>query len=182
MSSFRPLSLRSSTSHSWASGSVGDVIVYGLELSLFVLMNVYFGQLMAYSMPRVDVAASMGVLLNSIFFLFMGFNPPTSAIPKGYRWLETITPPKYSLSVLVSQIFAKCENGHGMGCKTMSNVPPIILKELGKQNVTVKDFTEFLFDMKYDNTVKYTWIVIAIIVFFRILALLSLRYINHQKR
>ncbi|CAK4874345.1 unnamed protein product, partial [Aphanomyces euteiches] len=74
-------------------GNVGDVIVYGLELSLFVLMNVYFGQLMAYAMPRVDVAASMGVLLNSIFFLFMGFNPPESQIPSGYRWLTTITPP-----------------------------------------------------------------------------------------
>ncbi|CAK4273245.1 unnamed protein product [Aphanomyces euteiches] len=163
-------------------GNVGDVIVYGLELSLFVLMNVYFGQLMAYAMPRVDVAASMGVLLNSIFFLFMGFNPPESQIPSGYRWLTTITPPKYSLSILVAQIFAKCENGEGMGCHTMSKVPPVILTELGKENVTVKEFTEFLFNMKYDNTVKYTWVVLAIIVLFRLLGLLSLRYINHQKR
>ncbi|CAK4941105.1 unnamed protein product [Aphanomyces euteiches] len=164
------------------AGNVGDVIVYGLELSLFVLMNVYFGQLMAYAMPRVDVAASMGVLLNSIFFLFMGFNPPESQIPSGYRWLTTITPPKYSLSILVAQIFAKCENGEGMGCHTMSKVPPVILTELGKENVTVKEFTEFLFNMKYDNTVKYTWVVLAIIVLFRLLGLLSLRYINHQKR
>ncbi|KAH9124936.1 hypothetical protein AeMF1_004385 [Aphanomyces euteiches] len=163
-------------------GNVGDVIVYGLELSLFVLMNVYFGQLMAYAMPRVDVAASMGVLLNSIFFLFMGFNPPESQIPSGYRWLTTITPPKYSLSILVARIFAKCENGEGMGCHTMSKVPPVILTELGKENVTVKEFTEFLFNMKYDNTVKYTWVVLAIIVLFRLLGLLSLRYINHQKR
>ncbi|CAK4570328.1 unnamed protein product [Aphanomyces euteiches] len=58
----------------------------------------------------------------------------------------------------------------------------LILTELGKENVTVKEFTEFLFNMKYDNTVKYTWVVLAIIVLFRLLGLLSLRYINHQKR
>ncbi|CAK4832823.1 unnamed protein product [Aphanomyces euteiches] len=101
------------------SGSVGDVIIYFLLLSLYSLMNVYMGQLAAYALPSVDVAMSIGALVNSIFILFMGFNPPTSAIPKGYKWLATITPPKYSLSVLVAEIFAKCENGNGMGCATM---------------------------------------------------------------
>ncbi|KAH9109174.1 hypothetical protein LEN26_014060, partial [Aphanomyces euteiches] len=92
------------------TGSVGDVIIYFLLLSLYSLMNVYMGQLAAYALPSVDVAMSIGALVNSIFILFMGFNPPTSAIPKGYKWLATITPPKYSLSVLVAEIFAKCEN------------------------------------------------------------------------
>ncbi|CAK4759053.1 unnamed protein product [Aphanomyces euteiches] len=101
------------------TGSVGDVIIYFLLLSLYSLMNVYMGQLAAYALPSVDVAMSIGALVNSIFILFMGFNPPTSAIPKGYKWLATITPPKYSLSVLVAEIFAKCENGNGMGCATM---------------------------------------------------------------
>ncbi|CAK4517617.1 unnamed protein product [Aphanomyces euteiches] len=164
------------------SGSVVDVIIYGVELSLFVLMNVYFGMLMVYLTPRVDVAASLGVLLNSIFFLFMGFNPPTSQIPSGYKWLSTITPPKYSLSILVAQVFAKCDGDSGMGCKHMTQVPPVILTELGKTNVTVKEFTEFLFDMKYDNTGKYTVVVICIIIFFRVVGLLALRYMNHQKR
>ncbi|KAG9410913.1 hypothetical protein AC1031_018940 [Aphanomyces cochlioides] len=164
------------------SGNVVDVIIYGVELSLFVLMNVYFGMLMVYLTPRVDVAASLGVLLNSIFFLFMGFNPPTSQIPSGYKWLSTITPPKYSLSILVAQVFAKCDGDSGMGCKHMTEVPPVILTELGKTNVTVKEFTEFLFDMKYDNTGKCTVVVICIIIFFRVVGLLALRYMNHQKR
>ncbi|CAK4089647.1 unnamed protein product [Aphanomyces euteiches] len=163
-------------------GNVGDFFIYGTELTLFVLMNVYFGMLIVYATPRLDVAASMGVLFYSVFFLFMGFNPPLSQIPRGYRWLSTIMPPKYSLSVLVAQVFSKCENGHGMGCKPISNLPPSILADLGKTNVTVKEFTEFLFNMKYDNTANYTVVVIGLIVLFRLLGLLCLRYINHQKR
>ncbi|KAG9410911.1 hypothetical protein AC1031_018938 [Aphanomyces cochlioides] len=124
-------------------GNVGNVIIYGFELSLYVLMNVCYGQFMAYVMPRVDVAATMGVTLNSIFYLFMGFNPPNSQIPKGYRWFATITPPKYSVSILTAEIFAQCENGQGMGCETMSGVPQIILHELGKSSITVKELTEF---------------------------------------
>ncbi|CAK4501298.1 unnamed protein product, partial [Aphanomyces euteiches] len=101
------------------SGNAKDVIIYGC---LYVLMNVYFGMLMDFATSRIDVAASLGVLINSILFLFMGYNPPTSAIPSGFRWLTTITPPKYGLSILVSQIFSKCENGnHGMGCPTLKN-------------------------------------------------------------
>ncbi|CAK4323708.1 unnamed protein product [Aphanomyces euteiches] len=164
-------------------GNFGDVFIYALLVSLFVLMNVYFGLLMAYSMPRLDVAATIGVLINSIFFLFMGFNPPTSAIPSGYRWLSTITPPKYSLAVLVAQIFSKCtDGGRGMGCATMQNVPPVILTQLGKDNVTVKEFTEFMFDMKYDDSGKCVLVILCITVVFLMMVLLALRYVNHQKR
>ncbi|KAF0731081.1 hypothetical protein Ae201684P_011800 [Aphanomyces euteiches] len=113
----------------------------------------------------------------------MGYNPPTSAIPSGFRWLTTITPPKYGLSILVSQIFSKCENGnHGMGCPTLKNVPTVILKQLGKSNVTVKEFTEFMFSMKYDNNAKYNVVVVGITIAFLLLMLLALRYVNFQKR
>ncbi|RHY86960.1 hypothetical protein DYB37_011229 [Aphanomyces astaci] len=163
-------------------GSVWDVVFYGINLSLFVLYNVYFGQFMAYVMPRVDVAAAMGVLVNSIFFLFMGYNPPASQIPSGYRWLTTICPPKYSLSVLVAQVFSKCQVPTDMGCQIMTQVPPIVLKEIGQPHVNVKQFTEHLFDMKYDDALVNTIVVVGCIVVFRVLGLLALRYVNHQKR
>ncbi|KAG9399961.1 hypothetical protein AC1031_011427 [Aphanomyces cochlioides] len=164
------------------TGDVVDVIIYGFELSLHVLMNVYFGMLMVFMTPRVDVAASLGALLNSIFFLFMGFNPPASQIPSGYKWLITITPPKYSLSALVGQVFAKCDGGKELGCKMMTEVPPIVLKALSKTNVTVKEFTEYLFDMKSGNIVRDTIGTAGIIVLFRFLGLLAMRFLNFQMR
>ncbi|OQR95374.1 ATP-binding Cassette (ABC) Superfamily, partial [Thraustotheca clavata] len=164
--------------------SVGACLFYGFNLSLLVLMNVYFGQLMSYAMPRVEVAALVGVLLNSIFFLFMGFNPPASQIPTGYRWLYTITPPKYSVALLVAETFSKCVNGNELGCNIMpaEGIPPSLYSKLGSNNVTVQKYVENIYEMKYDDRWSNFSAVIGFICLYRILALLALRYINHQKR
>ncbi|KDO30310.1 hypothetical protein SPRG_19849 [Saprolegnia parasitica CBS 223.65] len=164
--------------------SVGACLFYGLNLSLLVLMNVYFGQLMSYCMPRVDVAALMGVLLNSIFFLFMGYNPPASQIPNGYRWLYHITPPKYSVALLVAETFAKCTDDTQIGCKFMpeDGIPPSLFAEFGTKKIRVKDYVEKVYEMNYDDRWTNFFAVIGFILLWRILALLSLRYINHQKR
>ncbi|KDO30304.1 hypothetical protein SPRG_05017 [Saprolegnia parasitica CBS 223.65] len=164
--------------------SVGACLFYGLNLSLLVLMNVYFGQLMSYCMPRVDVAALMGVLLNSVFFLFMGFNPPGSQIPSGYRWLYHITPHKYSVALLVAETFAKCTDGSQLGCQIMpeDGIPPSLSAALGTKNVTVAKYVEHVYEMKFDDRWSNFGAVIGFICLWRILALLSLRYINHQKR
>ncbi|OQR84082.1 ATP-binding Cassette (ABC) Superfamily [Thraustotheca clavata] len=164
--------------------SVGACLFYGLNLSLLVLMNVYFGQLMAYAMPRVDVAALMGVLLNSIFFLFMGYNPPSSQIPTGYRWLYYITPPKYSVALLVAETFAKCTDDTQLGCQIMpsAGIPPSLRKELNKVNISVKDYVEFVYEMRFDDRWSNFFAVIGFILLWRLLALLALRYVNHQKR
>ncbi|OQR96805.1 ATP-binding Cassette (ABC) Superfamily [Achlya hypogyna] len=164
--------------------SVGACLFYGLNLSFLVLMNVYFGQLMAYAMPRVDVAALMGVLLNSIFFLFMGYNPPASQIPDGYRWLYHITPAKYSVALLTAETFAKCTDGSQLGCQFMppSGIPLSLVQSLNKTQITVREYIEHVYEMKYDDRWSNFGAVIGFICLFRVLALLSLRYVNHQKR
>ncbi|POM57540.1 ABC Superfamily, partial [Phytophthora palmivora] len=82
---------------------VKSFLAYWVHLSLHVLWQAYFGQLMSYLMPTVEVAQVFGILLASIFFLFNGFNPPGSQIPQGYKWLYHASPQKYSLA-LVSAI------------------------------------------------------------------------------
>ncbi|OQR95257.1 ATP-binding Cassette (ABC) Superfamily [Achlya hypogyna] len=163
--------------------SVGACLFYGFNLSMMVLMNVYMGQLMAYSMPNVEVAALVGILFNSIFFLFMGFTPTASNIPSGYRWLYTITPPKYSMAILTAETFAKCtSNGTELGCQPMKAVPPSILQAMNKSSITVKEYIEHTYEMYYDDSLQNILVVLGCIVLFRVLAMLSLRYVNHQKR
>ncbi|KAG9402602.1 hypothetical protein AC1031_007211 [Aphanomyces cochlioides] len=152
------------------SGNVADVIIFGLVLSLYVLMNVYFGMTMVFVTPRIDVAASVGMLINSIFFLFMGFIQPAH-VGDSKR-----------LPMAHNNHAAQCEDGNGMDCATMKNVPPVILSQLGKSTVTVKEFTEFMFSMKYDNNAKYNVVVVGLTIVFLLLMLLSLHYVNHQRR
>ncbi|OQR91250.1 ATP-binding Cassette (ABC) Superfamily [Achlya hypogyna] len=163
--------------------SVGACLFYGYNLSMMVLMNVYLGQLMAYLMPTVDVATLVGILFNSIFVLFMGYTPPASQIPKGYHWLYHITPLKYSVSILTAETFSKCTGDRTqLGCQVMKDVPPSTLQELGTPQISLKQYIEHVYLMKYDDATLNIIVTIGCIILFRILALIALRYINHQKR
>ncbi|KAF1329408.1 Atp-binding protein, partial [Globisporangium splendens] len=157
---------------------VSRFFFYWLNTSLHVLLQTYIGQFLSYALPSVEVAAIIGVLLNSIFFLFMGFNPPGDAIPTGYKWLYYITPQKYTLSILTSIVFGDCgDDTSEIGCQAMLNTPPTM-----PAGMTVKQYIESVFLMKHSDIWRDFFVIIAFIVLFRVLAALSLRYINHQKR
>lgn len=165
-------------------------MLYWINMSLLILLQTYMGQFLAYALPSVEVAAIIGVLVNSIFFLFMGFNPPASSIPEGYMWLYHITPQRFSFSILSALVFCDCsENptydsftgtwtnvGSNLGCQPLKNAPV----DLG--HVTVKGYVEGVFGMKHSDIWTHFVVVLGFIVLFRVLALLSLRFINHQKK
>ncbi|GMF50034.1 unnamed protein product [Phytophthora fragariaefolia] len=168
----------------------GTAVLYWINISLLVLMQTYMGQLFVYALPSVEVSAIIGVLVNLIFFLFMGFNPPANSIPEGYQWLYTITPQKYSLSVLMALVFTDCPNeptwnstlgayenvGSALACQPVTNLPVTI------DHITVKGYVESVFEMKHDDIWSNFGYVFLCLAVLRFLTLLSLRYINHQKR
>ncbi|POM65844.1 ABC Superfamily [Phytophthora palmivora] len=153
-------------------------INYWLVVSLNALLFVYFGQLLVFALPSVAVASIAGALLSSIFMLFSGFNPPANNIPTGYKWIYYISPPTYSIATLVAMIFADCPDGTGsnLGCEVLKNAPPTV------GNITLKQYVELAFNMKSDDITRNVLILGILIVVFRLLALLSLRYISHLKR
>ncbi|RLN91511.1 hypothetical protein BBJ28_00021055, partial [Nothophytophthora sp. Chile5] len=117
-------------------------------------------------------------------------SPPAYAIPSGYTWLYTIVPHRFALGNLVALVFAECDElptwdeatqaytnvGSQLGCQPMANSPVTV------GHITLKEYTEEYFGMEYDDLWRNFGIVCAYTVLFRILGLLSLRYINHQKR
>ncbi|GMF62990.1 unnamed protein product [Phytophthora fragariaefolia] len=151
---------------------------YWLVLSLNTLVFVYLGQLLVYALPSVAVATTLGALLSSIFILFGGFNPPAGSIPTGYKWVHWLSPPTYTVAILASLIFADCpdSSSDGISCRLVQEAPPTIGDE------TLKQYVEGRFDMKHGDIWRNAAILIALMVCFRALALLSLRYINHLKR
>ncbi|KAG9398088.1 hypothetical protein AC1031_015008 [Aphanomyces cochlioides] len=136
---------------------------------------------MSYAVPTVEVAALLGLLVNSLFFLFMGYNPSAMSIPSGYRWLYHIIPQKYSLAALTATVLAKCEKNQDLGCGVIQDVPPFVWQGLGKNttSATMKEFVEFVYEMKHDDAVLA---VLGFIVLFRLLGFLALTCINHQKK
>ncbi|KAL3672584.1 hypothetical protein V7S43_001879 [Phytophthora oleae] len=159
---------------------VKTFFAYWLHLSMHVLWQAYFGQLMSYVFPTVEVATIFGVLLEMIFFLFNGFNPPGASIPTGYKWLYDITPHKYSLALVAALVFGDCPSdgdGSEVGCQVMTGVPPSLPEDL-----TVKDYLEDVFAMKHSEIWKNFGFVLGFIVLYRFLGLLALRFVNHQKK
>uniref|UniRef100_H3H1B4 ABC transporter domain-containing protein n=1 Tax=Phytophthora ramorum TaxID=164328 RepID=H3H1B4_PHYRM len=171
-------------------GSFATAVLYWINVSLFVLMQTYLGQLFIYAMPSVEVAAIVGVLINAIFLLFAGFNPPAGSIPDGYRWLYQICPQRYSLSILVTLLFGNCPEDptydeatqsymnvrSELACQPLQNTP------LSIGHTTVKGYLQDVFNMKYDEMWSNFGCVFIFLAVFRVLSLLALRYINHQKR
>ncbi|KAJ8556628.1 hypothetical protein ON010_g9337 [Phytophthora cinnamomi] len=139
--------------------SFGTGVLYWIHLSLFVLSQAYLGQLLIFAMPSIEVAAIIGVLFNSVFLLFAGFNPPSSSIPSGYKWLYKITPQRFTLSILSALVFCDCpdeptwnetlgvyENvGSNIGCQPMTNLPVTL------SHTTVKGYVESTFKYKHDE-------------------------------
>ncbi|GMF40439.1 unnamed protein product [Phytophthora lilii] len=169
---------------------VGVAFIFWLATSLSVLMQVYMGQMFSYAMPSEEVAAIIGLLFNAIFMMFMGFSPPAYAIPSGYTWLYKISPLRFPVSILVALIFSDCDElptwnettqayenvGSKLGCQPMADSPVTV------GHITIKEYTEEYFGMKHDTITDYFFVIIGCIVLFRVLALIALRYINHQKR
>ncbi|POM72518.1 Hypothetical protein PHPALM_10754, partial [Phytophthora palmivora] len=164
--------------------------LYWMNMSLFMLMQTYMGQFFTYFMPNLEVADVLGMLLNLIYILFMGFNPPATEIPSGYKWLYDITPHRYSIGVLGALVFADCDEmptwdaetdqyiggGSQLGCQPVTNTPVNI------DHITVKEYVESVFNLKHDEIWRNFGIVLAFIVVFRVFGLLALRFVNHQKR
>eukprot|EP00644_Phytophthora_capsici_P019429 jgi/Phyca11/531416/estExt2_fgenesh1_pm.C_PHYCAscaffold_3330001 len=168
----------------------GTAVLYWINTSLMVLLQTYMGQLLIYSLSSIDVAALVGVMVYSITILFYGFNPPAADIPAGYQWLYTICPQRYSVAILVGLVFSDCEVlptydsetgeyvnvGSSIGCQPMANPPTSI------DHMTVKEYVETTFEYKHGEIWRNFGIVLVFIVGIRLLSLLSLRFINHQKK
>ncbi|KAE9132727.1 ABC transporter G family member 36 [Phytophthora fragariae] len=171
-------------------GSFTTAVLYWINGSLFVLLEVYLAQMFIYALPTVEVAAIVGVFINATFLLFAGFNPPAGSIPTGYIWLYYLTPQRYTFSILISLLFGDCpvdptydeatqsyiNVGPQIGCQPLQNAP------LSIGHTTVKNYIADVFKIKYDDIWTNFGYVFLYIVVIRVISLLSLRYLNHQKR
>uniref|UniRef100_A0AAV1UB25 ABC transporter domain-containing protein n=1 Tax=Peronospora matthiolae TaxID=2874970 RepID=A0AAV1UB25_9STRA len=153
---------------------------FWFAVSIHVLLQGYIGEFLVFLLPNVEVAQILGFLMALIFLLFMGFTPPAGDLPTGYKWLYHITPQKYTFAVVSSLAFGDCPSdgvGSDVGCQFMTNVPPSLPADL-----TVKNYLESVFLVEHSEIWQNNGIVLAFLVFFRVLTLLAMRFVNHQKR
>ncbi|KAL3669649.1 hypothetical protein V7S43_005033 [Phytophthora oleae] len=161
-----------------ANWGVATIALYWLVMALFTLQQVYLGQFLAYALPEIELASLAGTLLSTILFLFSGFNPPSSAIPHGYRWLYVLAPQRYTLAALVALVFGDCDLSQSdkFGCQMLQDAP------LELEGLSVKQYVESVFEMKYNDIAGNVAVSLAFAVAFQVLGLLSLRFISYQRK
>ncbi|KAG7399681.1 hypothetical protein PHYBOEH_008188 [Phytophthora boehmeriae] len=168
----------------------GKFVLFWLAVSLSILVDVYHGQFLAFALPNIIMASLAGSVISTVFFLFVGFNPPGNAILAGYQWLYTITPQRYAMSILGALVYGECSTnpeldaatgefvnvGPEIGCQPLLDAPVSV------GNVTVKGLLEDVYNLKYDDMATNFGALLISIVVFRLLTLLALHFLNHQKR
>ncbi|OWZ18175.1 ABC transporter [Phytophthora megakarya] len=145
-----------------------------------VLLQEYLAEFVVFVTPNVEVAEILGMVVNLFTFLFAGFSPPAAALPTGVKWLYHINPFTYTMSALSTVVFGKCSsdgNGSSIGCNQLSNTPPSL-----PDGITVKEYLEINFRMYHDDIWRNCGILIAFVLLIRILTLLSMRFLNFQKK
>ncbi|RLN53539.1 hypothetical protein BBP00_00009276, partial [Phytophthora kernoviae] len=150
-----------------------------LALMLTVLLHTYMGEFLVFLAPNVEVAELIGMLLDLIFSLLMGFSPPASALPSGAKWIYHINPLAYTFAVISTVVFGNCtgDGASDIGCKQMTNVPPTL-----PDGITVKEYLDIKFLMEYNEIWRNIAILIAFVALFGSLRLLVMRFVNHQKK
>ncbi|KAG6954538.1 hypothetical protein JG688_00012293 [Phytophthora aleatoria] len=142
-------------------------VVFWLAISLLVLMQVYQGMMFAFLMPSEETASIFGLLFNTVTMMGMGYSPPAYSIPSGYTWLYKTSPLRFPLAILEALVFADCD-------------------ELPTWNETTQsyenEYTEQYFGYEHESITHFFFILIGCIILYRIVGLIALRYINHQKR
>ncbi|KAF4321260.1 hypothetical protein JM18_002517 [Phytophthora kernoviae] len=168
----------------------GKFILFWLAVSLSIMVDVYIGQFLAFALPNIVMASLTGSGATTVIFLFVGFNPPGNAILAGYKWLYIITPHRYAMSILGALVYGECSTtpeldtatgeyvniGPEVGCQPLQDAPVSV------GNVTVKGLLEDVYNLKYDDMASNFGALLISIVVFRVLTLLALHFLNHQKR
>ncbi|GMH32356.1 hypothetical protein BSKO_00190 [Bryopsis sp. KO-2023] len=137
-------------------------IVFFQSISLYT----FFAQMLVYLLPSAPLASVIGGAFHFLWTLFNGFLIAESQIPAGWKWMNKITPTTYIIYGLsVSQLG--------------ENDTPIIA--FG-QTATVKEFLKRRFDFEYSFRWWCVGILCLFIVVFRVLTIIAVKCVQHQRR
>ncbi|GMF50702.1 unnamed protein product [Phytophthora fragariaefolia] len=204
-------------------------IFYWINVALMIIFESYLGQFCIFAAPSIEVASIIGMQINAISFMLMGFNPPANQIPSGYKWLYTISPHRYSFAALTGTVFSECSvdqlaeirlattsaatesmanttvsaaavstasasftsltspasdtmlssldiSKYPLGCQMLKNAPPNI------GSIPIQTYVDQVFGVVYGETLQSFGVFVGMITLLGLLALVAMRYSNHQQR
>eukprot|EP00667_Euglena_gracilis_P000604 EG_transcript_604 len=163
----------------WMMGllpNAGAFFFWFFVLFLCLLLCTLYGYLVAWTMPAPDMSIAVVGISIVAFELVTGLSLPRLSIGWWWRWLHYIVPLPYIFQAAISsQLY--CEPTETESCPMMNAGP------YGEvQMETVWDYTENRFNFDYGDRWMYVGIIISTIAIIHIVSVLSLQFMNHEKR
>lgn len=154
----------------WMVGFAASAWKFFYFLALFFLcLTMYscLGQMLVFATPNQLMAQLLVAALNQIFTIFNGFLQPLSIMPRGWQWLNRISPTTYILQ--------------GISCSQLCDNHDVLILP-GGQTTTISAFMSSYFDYKQ----SFIWWCLAIVggycCFFVLVSTVLIRYVSFQKR
>lgn len=150
--------------------SAAHFFFYLLLSFLTLMFYVAFGMALVYITPTQQLAQVMGSGFNFLFNIFNGYVIAYPSIARGFKWVNRISPTTWVIyGLVVDQLGFRQEAVSGLPGDPQP--PP-----------TVSQFMETNYGYKYDFRFWTILILIAYVLFFRVLGVLALRYVSFLKR
>lgn len=127
--------------------------------------------------------------------MFMGYNPPVSSIPDGYKWLFQIVPHRYTFEVLTALVLGDCPDEQlqqiaeaaasnttidvshwPLGCQPLTDAPPAVA------NIPLTSYIDEVFGARREDTACSVAVVVGVLLAMRLATYIVMRVVNHQKR
>ncbi|KAL7994956.1 putative pleiotropic drug resistance protein PDR/CDR [Plasmopara halstedii] len=176
-------------------GDVTVAVIYWMVLTIHILFQTYFGQFFTFAMPTVELAAVWGALFDSIFLMFMGYNPPASSIPNEYKWLSQLVPHRYTFEMLTALVLGDCSDNqlqqiaeaatmnatidvssYPLGCQLLRDAPPAVA------NIPLSLYIDEVFNARRLDMNFSLAVVMGLLLFMRLVTLVVMRIIDFKRR
>jgi ABC-type multidrug transport system permease subunit len=174
-----------------------DGLLYALLFCTLVLNRISslgFIELVGAITPNIELAQSLQTAINMILMLFSGFFIPVSSVPRGWRWMNYVSPYYYAIRFLshneASQLSEfTCAADERVAIPSGYNTCPVTATMLASgEKCNLQCGTELLqvYSIPIEPQDGYLTQDICILLLFAcaypLLAAVALRYVNFVKR
>ncbi|KAL6777131.1 hypothetical protein ACKKBF_B40440 [Auxenochlorella protothecoides x Auxenochlorella symbiontica] len=138
-----------------------------LLLTLVLTMYTLLGQFLIYLTPNQLMAMMLASLFNQLWNLSNGFMIPYSELPRGWKWLNRISPATWSL--------------YGLACSQLCDKETLMTGFSGS-DIYLPDFMRAYFGWDFAMIWWCVLIVFAYCIFFRTASVILLSKVSYLRR
>jgi len=134
----------------------------------YLMLYVAFGSALMYGLPNEALALIVALGINFMWGLFNGYAIPFQSIPIYWKWMNRISPQTWMV--------------YGLVVDQLGGDPSAMVSGILGPPTSVPDYMNSVFGYEYSFRGWCVLILLAYVLVFRLISILSQRYVSYLKR